>query len=137
MASLGYQGKCLSILRSLYFNDSVRINVNGVLTDPLFFKLGVKQGCNLSPILFALYIDELIRALQEGKKGLKLGSEVLSAMAFADDILCLSRTTKGTEDQLKQIVGWCENWGMRISDSKTYVSTLSDETGWKCVGVGN
>ena len=41
------------------------------------------------------------------------------------------------EEQLWNIVSWCENWGMKISESKTYVSTLSDETGWKCEGVGN
>ena len=92
LTSLGYTGKTLSILRSLYFNDNVRININGVLSEPMFFSLGVKQGCSLSPILFALYVDDLVKQLQAGGMGLKIGSETLSPMAFADDILCLSIT---------------------------------------------
>ena len=70
LKSLGYKGKTLSLIQSLYFNDSVQVNVNGFLTTPLFFDLGVKQGCGLSPILFSFYIDSLIRILHKNELGL-------------------------------------------------------------------
>ena len=126
----------MAVLRSLYFNDSVRLNINGVLADPLFSTLGVKQGCSLSPILFAIYIDSLVRELQKGEQGVKLGSEILSAMAFADDILCISTTPEGTNGQLETIARWCSKWGMRISESKTVISSLSEQTNWRVGGIG-
>ena len=135
LASLGYTGKCLKIIQSLYFNDSVRVNVNGRFTEELFLNLGVKQGCSLSPILFSIYINDLVEQLHQGELGVDLGNEVLSVLAFADDILCLSRTSReGTETQMKTIVDWCTLWKMKMSEPKTYIATLSSENNWVCEG---
>ena len=133
LASLGYRGKILSILKSLYYNDGVWINVNGSLTEFVYFDIGVKQGCSLSPLLFAIYIDELVRELHQEGSGVGIGAEILSVATFADDILCLSIASKeGTERQLKIIMKWCKKWNMKLSESKTYISTLSGENNWRC-----
>ena len=134
LAALGYTGKCLKIIQSLYFNDSVRVNVNGRFTHKLFLNLGVKQGCSLSPILFSIYINDLVEKLHKGGLGLELGKEVLSVLAFADDVLCLSSTKEGTEIQIKIIVDWCTLWKMKMSEPKTYIATLSQENKWVCDG---
>ena len=99
LQSLGYRGKSLEILKSLYYNDQVQVNVNGRLSKPLFLSLGVKQGCSLSPILFALYVDDLVRSLHETGAGVPISKEILSVLTFADDILCLSVSKAGIEEQ--------------------------------------
>ena len=95
----------------------------------------MKQGCSLSPILFSIYINDLVEQLHQGELGVDLGNEVLSVLAFADDILCLSRTSReGTETQMKTIVDWCTLWKMKMSEPKTYIATLSSENNWVCEG---
>ena len=43
LQSLGYKGKTLDILQSLYMNDSLRVCVNGRLTEEIYLDMGVKQ----------------------------------------------------------------------------------------------
>jgi len=56
------------LIRSMYFNDCVRINLAHGLSEQLFFTQGVKHGCSLSPLLFALYIASLGLALDSSKQ---------------------------------------------------------------------
>ena len=60
---IGFGGRVVSLIRSMYFNDCVRVNLSHGLSDPVYFTQGVKQGCSLSPMLFALFIASLGVAL--------------------------------------------------------------------------
>jgi len=55
------------MVQSMYYNDSVQIRIGKTLSSPLWFTRGVKQGCALSPLLFALYISGLGARLKELK----------------------------------------------------------------------
>ena len=46
LESLGFGGRTLQIIKSLYFNDSLRFLLNGKYSDPLWLLRGVKQGTN-------------------------------------------------------------------------------------------
>ena len=61
--SIGFGGRIKSWVQSMYFNDCVCVRIKGGLSAPLWFTKGVKQGCVLSPLLFALYISGLGRIL--------------------------------------------------------------------------
>ena len=53
----------LKIVSSLYENTRAKVRVNGVLSECLLLKTGVKQGCVLSPLLFNIFMDWMIRSL--------------------------------------------------------------------------
>ena len=50
---------------------------------------GVKQGVVLSPVLFCVYLDELLVALSEAKVGCYIGDIFVGALAYADDLVLL------------------------------------------------
>ena len=77
--SIGFGGKVKSIIQSMYYNDCVRVRIDGGLSAPLWFTKGVKQGCVLSPLLFALYISGLGKVLHNTKEGVNFDDQVLSA----------------------------------------------------------
>ena len=59
MTSMGFGGQFLNSIKSLYDGDYVTCNVNGATTNPLYLGRGLRQGCSLSPILFALYVRNM------------------------------------------------------------------------------
>ena len=92
LESVGFGGRTLSLIQSMYYNDSVQIQLGDKLSSQVWFTRGVKQGCCLSPFLFALYISGLGEVLQDTKLGIELGAEILTGLFFADDLVLISRT---------------------------------------------
>ena len=91
---VGFGGKVLKLIQSMYFNDNVQVRLGLNLSSPLWFTREVKQGCALLPLLFALFIAALEVRLQETELGVKLRSITLSGIFFADDLMLISRTSK-------------------------------------------
>ena len=59
LGTKGLQGDFLRSLQRLYDNDFVVAEVAGSHTSPVYLGRGLRQGCSLSPILFALYISDM------------------------------------------------------------------------------
>ena len=86
----GVPDQVVSTILEMYTNSFTRISVGGKSTRRIKINSGVKQGCPLSPMLFNLIIDELIIRLKQLQIGVKLGENLISVMAFADDLVLIS-----------------------------------------------
>jgi hypothetical protein len=75
------------VIKSLYKNTSVHIDAGRKILDKIYINQGVRQGCNLSPTLFNLYIDDLLRNWKHKvDTGVMLKRNLyLNALLFADD----------------------------------------------------
>ena len=80
---------------------------------------GVKQGAVISPILFAIYYDELIVKLASRGYGCRISQHFVGALSYADDITLLSPSLKA----LQYMVNICEEYGkefnVTFNDKKT------------------
>ncbi|KAM7310795.1 hypothetical protein ISCGN_007703 [Ixodes scapularis] len=78
-----------------YRDISTRLLINGQRGGPISIGRSVRQGCPLSPILFALQLEPLCRAVNANPSisSLRLGDEDVRVLAFADDasFICLSK----------------------------------------------
>ena len=121
--NLGIQGKMLSAIQSLYNKEklSCTIRIGSYLTDSFPIECGVKQGDPLSPALFALYINDLIEKLNDAKKGVRCGSQIVSALFYADDIVIMAENAKDLQIQLNIVNEWCKTWRMELNQDKTKV----------------
>ena len=91
LSSYGLKGKLYDSLVSLYENVECSVKLSHMNTISKWFSVdtGLKQGCILSPQLFNLYINDLIRELKDASIGVKAGDTLVTCLAYADDsVIC-------------------------------------------------
>ena len=94
-------------LAFMYTNQSLKVNWYGYYSNPFPSFNGVKQGGILSPILFCVYMDELISRLKQSGVGCFIRVIYLGSLGYADDLCLLALTRRATQIML----GICEKFG--------------------------
>ena len=126
LTAMGFGSSFLGCLKALYAGDSVDCVVNGISTRPVFLRRGLRQGCSLSPLLFALYISDIGSDLTRSQEGFSLGGVTFSGLLFADDIVLMSRTFLGLEALVTMVKRHCDDLRLIISESKSNIVTGDD-----------
>ena len=130
LESLGFGGAFLQSLKAMYDDDSVKCGVNGSLTNSVYLQRGLRQGCSLSPLLFALYVMGLGEDLAAAKEGFVIGGTLISSLMFADDILLLAKTAEGLKRLYRIVKAHCDKLLLEINtgEGKSEVISPDDET---------
>jgi len=84
----------LRLLLDMYTRQSLRVKWKNVICDDFNVCNGVKQGGVLSPVLFAVYMDGLIKRLKNSGVGCYMGNHFVGAIAYADDVILVCPTKK-------------------------------------------
>lgn len=126
LSSMGIKGEFLSSLKSLYTDDCIDCTVNGVTTRPIFLRRGLRQGCSLSPMLFALYIAGVGSDIASSGVGFSLGSVVVSGLLFADDVVLVSRSSDGLKSLLDVVKKGFDKLKLVISHNKSQIVSPDD-----------
>ena len=99
-------GVVLRLLFDLYSRQYIYTRWNGELSPPISMLNGVKQGGVLSPILFCIYMDELISRLKSTGVGCYMGHHYLGNLGYADDLKLLCPSITG----LQKLVDTCQQF---------------------------
>ena len=94
------------MLVNLYSNSLLRVSWDGIETDYFTALNGVKQGAVLSPVLFCVYVDDLLIALSRAGVGCFIGSTFVGALAYADDIVIMAPTATA----MRKLLAICEHY---------------------------
>ena len=137
LASLGFGGQFLQSLKALYTGDSLVCTVNGISTGQVYPQRGLRQGCSLSPILFALYISEIGKDLSTSSLGFDLGGRTVSVLCFADDIVLVAKEADGLRQLIGKVKSICDSLKLEISVSKSNVVSPEDQEFWHILGQDN
>ena len=121
LGQYGIAGNILQVIKSMYTDITYSIKSNGKYSTSFSSTHGVKQGCNLSPLLFNLFINDIHNAFDSSCKPVSIDQQKFSSISFADDIVILSETPEGLQNSLNNIQEYCEKWGLKINCDKTKV----------------
>lgn len=128
MEGLGFGGRFLDVLKALYSDVKCTLSLGEVEAGEAELNIGLKQGCVLSPILFALYLRELGEKVIESGKGVKVGDMKIPGLFFADDVVLMANTKDELQDLLRIAGEYGEKWRLEYSEKKSQVMIL----GQKC-----
>jgi hypothetical protein len=95
----------VNILISWYFNSFVRVRWMSELSSSFKLNAGVRQGGVLSPVLFALYVNDLLFNLHKSKLGCIIRGLTVNSFMYADDLILLSASVI----DLQHMIDLCSN----------------------------
>ncbi|KAL6417132.1 hypothetical protein ACFW04_012960 [Cataglyphis niger] len=93
----GVPGGIVNVWQSMYDGCTTRVRAADGLTAPIPVRSGVQQDCPLSPIVFDLAIDLVLRAVTDVNAGYDLLGSRVSILAYADDIALIADTPEGMQ----------------------------------------
>ena len=70
LSAYGLQGKMMAAMKALYSNVECCVRLNGFRSDWFPVSCGVKQGCNMSPTLFSLFVNDLAVEVKNARRGI-------------------------------------------------------------------
>ena len=111
--------RCLRFIQALYEGSVCRVKVEGQVSGDFEVNSGLRQGCVLSPLLFSLYINGVVKRLKEEKCGVECGGETITGLLFADDMCLVASEALGLKKSLDVLVEWCMEWGVKINVMKS------------------
>ena len=118
-------------MQSYYDDDSIVCSIGGIQSNKHVLRKGLRQGCNLSPVLFSIYISDLSYRLADIGFGKKLSHLIMiNHLLFADDLLLISPAKSGLIILLSVLNTWCVDFKMKISETKSKIVSTVDDIGW-------
>ena len=127
----GIPEKITSLIRSTYEDMSCRVSHAGQLSEKFEVKTGVRQGCLLSPFLFLLVIDWIMRTSMSGRgNGIQwtLWTK-LDDLDFADDLALLSHNRTQMQEKTTVLETTSAEMGLRINKKKTELMKINTSCG--------
>ena len=97
MDEIGFPEPIKGVIADSYDKGTTVINLDKLDSTEVRIRKGVKQGCPLSPLIFNMCMNPLLKELQNSNKGYRVNNRVISAQAYADDIILFSESRKGME----------------------------------------
>jgi Reverse transcriptase (RNA-dependent DNA polymerase) len=93
--------------------------VNGHMTNDISINRSVRKGCPLSMVLFILYIEPLLRMLDNEITRLQLGQNCVKSMAYADDVWFVIKNQQEAFGAFRIIQNFCEDSGASLNSNKS------------------
>lgn len=126
LEEIGLNFKDRRIIFNLYKNQKAYIEL-GEESEVASIRKGVRQGCQISPYLFNIYIEKAIEEIKECCTGILLSGRRVQMLRFADDIAVLAPDEFNLKRSLETMNEVFEKYRMRINMKKTEILVCSRE----------
>ena len=141
LLSNNVDGKMLGIIHSLYANAKSCVRIGNSKSVCFSSNIGVRQGENLSPALFSLFLNDLSEFISHAYDGLNDVSEMahvllsndeievyfkLYSLLYADDTVVFAESENELQAALNAMFLYCKSWDLEVNPSKTKITVISN-----------
>ena len=136
LKEMGIKDHLTCLLRNLYAGQEITVSTGHGTTD--WFQIGkrVRQGCILSPCLFNLYAEYIIRNawLEEAQAGIKIAGRNINNLRYVDDTTLMAESGEELKSFLMKVKVESEKVGLKLNIQKTKTMVSGPITPWEIDG---
>ena len=134
LQEMGIPDHLACLLRNLYAGLEATVRTGHGTTDWFQIRKGVRQGCILSPCLFNLYAEYIMRnaELDEAQAGIKISRRNINNLRYADDTTLMAESKE--LKSLLSVKEESENVGFKLNIQKTKITASGPITSWQIDG---
>ena len=120
LKEMGIPGHLTCLLRNLYAGQEATVRTEHG-TDWIQIRKGVHKGHILSPCLFNLYVEYIMRnaGLDEAQAGIKIGGRNINNLRYADDTTLMAESKEELKSLLMKVKEESEKIGLKLNVQKT------------------
>ena len=117
LKEMGIPDDLTCLLRNLYVGQEATVRTGHRTTDWIQIREGVWQGCILSPCLFNLYAECIMRnvGLDEAQAGIKIASRNINNLRYADDTTLMAEGEEEPKFLLMKVKVESEKVGLKLN----------------------
>ena len=130
---MGIPDHLTCLLRNVYAGQEATVRTGHGTTDWFQIEKGVCQGCILSPCLFNLYAEYIMRnaGLEEAQAGIKIAGRNINNLRYADDITLMAESEEELKSLLMKAKEESEKVGLKLNIQKTKIMASDPITLWQ------
>ena len=133
---MGIPDHLTCLLRNLYAGREATVRTGHGTTDWFQIGKGVCQGCILSPCLFNLYAEYIMRnaGKEETQAGIKIAGRNINHLRYADDTTLMAKSEEERKSLLMKVKEESEKVGPKLNIQKTKIMASGPITSWEIDG---
>ena len=133
---MGIPDHLTCLLRNLYAGQEATVRTEHGTTDWFKIGKGVHQGCILSPGLFNLYAEYIMRnaGLEEAQAGIQIARRNINNLRYADDTTLMAESEEELKILLMKVIEESEKVGLKLNIQKMKIMASSPITSWQIDG---
>ena len=120
LATYNLSSNFTQLLKNMYEKVNMSVRLPDGIAKSFLSNIGLKQGCNLSPILFNIFINDINEIFDKTFcQPAKIKNITLNSLLYADDLVLISETSSGLQNCLDSLQSYCQKWGLTVNIKKT------------------
>ena len=133
LEEMGIPDHLTCILRNLYPGQEATVRTGHGTTDWFQIGQGICQGCILSPCLFNLYAEYIMRnaGLDEAQAGIKIVARKINNLRYADDTTLMAESEEELKSLLMKVKEESEKVALKLNVQKTKIMASGPITAWQ------